>query len=160
MAARGRSVNPLRRPEAPGPVTASPPRASLPPDRKEAFMEMRITFPEGDRVDAEFDGIRVTTHQDGSAPSPFALFLASIGTCAGIYVSRFCRQRGIPTEGVRIRQVAHWDAATRLVARIDLEIELPADFPDPYREAVVRAANLCAVKKHLDAPPEIVVRAG
>lgn len=121
-------------------------------------MEMQITFPQGDRVDAAFDGLRVTTDQDGSAPSPFALFLASIGTCAGIYVSRFCRQRGIATEGIRIRQFAHWNAATRLVDRIELDVEVPPDFPEQYRDAVVRSAQLCAVKKHLEAPPEISVR--
>lgn len=118
---------------------------------------MTITFPIADRVDATFDGLTVTTDQDGSAPSPFALFLASIGTCAGIYVSRFCRQRGIPTEGVRIRQRAHWNAATRLVERIDLDIEVPPEFPAAYREAVARSAQLCAVKKHLETPPEIRV---
>lgn len=119
---------------------------------------MIITLSERDRVDARFEGLTVTTNQDGSAPSPFALFLASIGTCAGIYVSRFCHQRGIPTEGVQIRQRAHWNAATRLVERIELDIEVPPDFPASYREAVVRSAQLCAVKKHLEAPPEIEVK--
>lgn len=118
---------------------------------------MTIALSQSDRVDATFDGLTVTTDQDGSAPSPFALFLASIGTCAGIYVSRFCRQRGIPTEGVRIRQRAHWNAAARLVERIDLDIEVPPDFPASYREAVARSAQLCAVKKHLETPPEIRV---
>lgn len=121
-------------------------------------MDMTITLPLADRVDATFDGLTVTTDQDGSAPSPFGLFLASIGTCAGIYVSRFCRQRGIPTDGVRIRQRAHWNEATRLVERIELDIEVPPDFPGSYRQAVMRAAQFCAVKKHLETPPEIEVK--
>jgi len=120
-------------------------------------MDMQISFSRGDRVDARFDGLQIATDQDGSAPSPFALFLASIGTCAGIYVSRFCRQRGIPTEGVRIRQKAHWNPVTHRVDRIDLEVEVPPDFPARYRDAVIRSAQLCAVKKHLDSPPEISV---
>jgi putative redox protein len=121
-------------------------------------MEMTIEFPGGDRVDARFDGIAVVTNQDGSAPAPFELFLASIGTCAGFYVSRFCRQRGIPTDHLRIRQHATSNPATKLVDRIDLEIELPPDFPEHYREAVIRSAQLCAVKKHLENPPRIEVR--
>jgi len=120
---------------------------------------MVITFPGEDRVDARFDGLTVSTDQDGSAPSPFSLFLASIGTCAGIYVSRFCRQRGIPTAGLRIRQHAIIDPATGLVDRIDLEIELPPEFPQRYAEAVVRSAQHCTVKKHLEHPPVIEVRA-
>jgi len=121
-------------------------------------MEMTIEFPGGDRVDARYDGLTVVTNQDGSAPAPFELFLASIGTCAGFYASRFCRQRGIPTEGMKITQRATVDPATHLIDRIDLSIELPPGFPEQYRDAIVRSAQLCAVKKHLEAPPRIEVR--
>ena len=121
-------------------------------------MEMTIEFPGGDRVDARYDGLTVVTNQDGSAPAPFDLFLASIGTCAGFYASRFCRQRGIPTEGMKITQRATVDPATRLIDRIELSIELPPGFPEQYRDAIVRSAQLCAVKKHLEAPPRIEVR--
>jgi len=122
-------------------------------------MEMIVTLPRGDRVEAAFDGLTVATDQDRSAPSPFELFLASIGTCAGIYVARFCRQRGIPTEGIRIRQKISTNPETRLVDAIGLDIELPAGFPQEYAEAVVRSAQLCTVKKHLERPPAIEVRA-
>ncbi len=121
-------------------------------------MEMTIEFPGGDRVDARYDGLTVVTNQDGSAPAPFELFLASIGTCAGFYASRFCRQRGIPIEGMKITQRATVDPATHLIDRIDLSIELPPGFPEQYRDAIVRSAQLCAVKKHLEAPPRIEVR--
>ena len=121
-------------------------------------MEMTIEFPGGDRVDARYDGLTVVTNQDGSAPAPFELFLASIGTCAGFYASRFCRQRGIPTEGMKITQRATVDPATHLIDRIDLSIELPPGFPEQYRDAIVRSAQLCAVKKHLETPPRIEVR--
>ena len=119
---------------------------------------MEITLGPADRVDARFDGHILATDQDGSDPAPFDLFLASIGTCAGIYVSRFCRKRGIPVEGIRLQQSAVIDPATRMISRIELDIRLPSDFPDEYREAVVRSAGLCAVKKHLENPPEIEVR--
>jgi len=121
-------------------------------------MEMTITLGNDDRVDASFDGLTVTTDQNGSAPSPFSLFLASIGTCAGIYVSRFCRQRGIAADAIRIRQTVEWNPATRLVDRIAIDVELPPGFPERYRDAVVRSAEMCAVKKHLEVPPAISVR--
>ncbi len=122
-------------------------------------MEMTIEFPGGDRVDAVFAGLEVATSQDGSGPSPFDLFLASIGTCAGFYVLRFCRQRGIPTENLRIRQRAIAGPVSKMIEKIELEIELPPGFPETYREAVIRSAQLCAVKKHLESPPRIEVRA-
>ena len=128
-------------------------------------MEMMIDFPGGARVDAHFGPFTVATDQppmgggSGSAPTPFATFLASIGTCAGIYVLGFCQQRGISTEGIRILQRMHTNPASRMVDRIELEILLPPDFPDKYKASVVRSAELCAVKKHFENPPDIAVNA-
>jgi putative redox protein len=121
-------------------------------------MEMEIVFPGGARVDALMGDTVVTTNQDGSAPAPFGLFLASIGTCAGIYVLSFCRHRGLSTEGVRIVQRMRTDSATRMVSGIDLDIVVPPDFPEKYHAALVRAADQCAVKKHLEIPPAFDVR--
>ena len=123
-------------------------------------MAMEITFGPADRVEARFDEHVLATDQDGSQPAPFDLFLASIGTCAGIYVSRFCRKRGISTDAIRLVQSETVDPETGMVSRIDLEIQLPDGFPEAYRDAIVRAAGLCAVKKHLETPPAISVRTG
>jgi putative redox protein len=122
-------------------------------------MEMMIDFPGGLRVDAHFGPQTLHTDQppESSAPTPFATFLASIGTCAGIYVLGFCQQRGLPTENIRILQRMHTDPMTGLVDTIDLEIQLPASFPEKYRQAVIRSAEQCAVKKHLEHPPQIAV---
>ncbi len=126
-------------------------------------MEMTIRFPGGARVDAEFGPYTLHTDQppsgggEGSAPTPFATFLASIGTCAGIYVLGFCRQRGLSAEGIRIEQKLVPDPATGLVGSIELDIHVPADFPEKYRPALIRAADQCAVKKHLEHPPSFAV---
>ena len=119
-------------------------------------MEMIIDFPGGSRVDAHFGKFTVATDQPpvASAPTPFAVFLSSIGTCAGIYVLGFCQQRGIPTDGVRIVQRVHSNPFTHMVDKIDLEIQVPASFPDKYRDSLIRSADLCAVKKHLEKPPQ------
>ena len=93
-------------------------------------MEMVIDFPGGARVDAHFEPYTVKTDQpptgggDGSAPAPFTLFLASIGTCAGIYVLGFCKQRNLPTDGIRIIQRAHPDPMTGMIGKIELEIQI------------------------------------
>ena len=122
-------------------------------------MEMIIDFPGGSKVDAHFGPFTVRTDQPpaASAPAPFDLFLSSIGTCAGIYVLGFCRQRGLPTEGLKIVQKVFRDPADRMVDRIELEIQLPAGFPEKYREAVIHSAELCAVKKHLEHPPHFEI---
>jgi ribosomal protein S12 methylthiotransferase accessory factor len=127
-------------------------------------MEMEIVFPGGAQVAARFQGFTVQTDQppigggNGSAPTPFAHFLASIGTCAGIYVLGFCRKRGISTEGISLRQRMHANPSTGMVEQIELELQLPKDFPPQYQEPLVRSAELCTVKKHLESPPSFAVR--
>jgi len=118
-------------------------------------MEIYIDFPGGSRVDAHFGDFTVPTDQPpaASAPTPFDLFLSSIGTCAGIYVLGFCQQRGLPTTGIQIVQRIHSNPLTRMVEQIDLEIDIPATFPEKYRDSLIRSAELCKVKKHLENPP-------
>ncbi|KZK75152.1 MAG: osmotically inducible protein C [Pelodictyon luteolum] len=121
--------------------------------------DMIISFGGGKKVNAEFKGFTIHTDQspngggEGSAPEPFALFLASIGTCAGIYVYSFCQQRQIPTDNIRIVQSHFPKESGRGIGKIVIDIQLPADFPEKYRDAVINAANLCAVKKHIQDPP-------
>ena len=118
-------------------------------------MEILIDFPGGSRVDAHFGKFTIPTDQPpvASAASPFEVFLSSIGTCAGIYVLGFCQQRGLPTDGIQIVQRIHTDSTTSMVDVIDLEIQVPASFPEKYRDSLIRSAELCKVKKHLEKPP-------
>jgi putative redox protein len=128
-------------------------------------MEMKISFPGGSRVDADFNGFKVPTDQalesgePGSAPEPYDLFVASLGTCAGIYALSFCQERGLATEGLAIFVTAEKDDKTGLFAQIDMEISLPADFPERYRKAICRTAGLCTVKRSLAKPPSFNISA-
>jgi putative redox protein len=126
-------------------------------------MDMTISFEEGKKVNAHYNGMLIKTDQsvmsggEGSAPEPFTLFLASIGTCAGIFVKTFCDKRGISTNGIKIIQSMKYDPGRKLIERITLDIRLPEDFPEKYRDAVINAADLCTVKRHLADPPLIEV---
>ncbi len=125
-------------------------------------MEMIIDFPGGAKVDAHFGPFTIPTDQpppsgEASAPTPFDVFLAALGTCAGIYVLGFCRKRGISTEGMRLIQRTHADPATGLVDKIDLEIQVPPSFPKEYYSALIRSAELCKVKKTLEQPPQFEI---
>lgn len=121
---------------------------------------MIITLSGKATVTANFKGHNIKTDQpvpagDGSAPAPFDLFLASLGTCAGIYVKSFCDQRGIPTDGIKLVQNMRYDPEKKLIGDIDIQIQVPAGFPEKYLPALVNAADLCAVKRHLIDPPVI-----
>jgi len=41
------------------------------------------------------------------------------------------------------------DPVTKLVNRIGIKISVPPDFPEKYDSAVINAAALCKVKRHL-----------
>jgi putative redox protein len=123
-----------------------------------------VTFPGGKRVDAACGRFTCRTDQpaeaggEGSAPPPFELFLASIATCAGIYVKGYCDTRGLATEGLGLVVNIEREPGKAKVVRIGIDIKLPADFPEKHREGVVRAADLCAVKKHIFDPPRFEIR--
>ena len=127
---------------------------------------MVLTFPGGVAVNAEWKGHLIRTDQpeksggEDAAPSPFDLFLASIATCVGFYVVQFCRSREIDTSDLEVRMTLAKDETTRLVSTIDIDISLPDGFPDKYRDAVLRAADQCTVKRHLADPPEIRLTLG
>ena len=125
--------------------------------------EILISFPGGKKVNADFFGRVIETDQspraggEGSAPEPFALFLASIGTCAGIYVLGFLQSRGLSSEGVQIRERLHFDSQG-VVNGIDLYIDLPDTVPAKYHEAIRRAADMCTVKKVIQSQPTFQVK--
>jgi putative redox protein len=129
------------------------------------MQDITVSFSGGKRVDAQLGAFTIKTDQpvdlggQGAAPAPYDLFLASLATCAGIYVLGFCQARNLDTSGIALTQHVEWDADTHLPSRIQIEIALPATFPEKYRAAVVRAAEGCKVKKTLAAPPAFEVRA-
>ena len=128
-------------------------------------MSMQIHFPGGSAVNADYAGFEIRTDQpaakggENSAPSPFDLFLVSLGTCAGYFALRFCQQRELGTEGMRLELDTERNAESGRLDRISIAIHLPDAFPAKYRAAIVRATDQCAVKKVLHDPPEIDVSA-
>jgi putative redox protein len=128
-------------------------------------LEMNITFAGNKKVNAEYKGFTIATDQppagggDGTAPGPFYLFLASLGTCAGVYVVDFCKNRGISLDGIKLVQMMERDSKTHMVTDITLRVELPQDFPDKYRDGLLRAMDLCTVKKHMLNPPKFKLEA-
>jgi len=126
---------------------------------------MEIRFPGGLEVEALVGGFSIRTDQPlsdggaGAAPSPFDLFLASIGTCAGIYALRFCQQRNLETEGLSLELTAEKGEDARRIGCVSIEIRLPPAFPARYREAILRAVDQCKVKRHILEPPRFAVTA-
>lgn len=121
-------------------------------------MEMKVYFPGNLRVDAEYKGFTIHTDQplsgggDGAAPAPFDLFIASIGTCAGIFMLAFMKQRGIDPGDSGLTLTPEREPSG-MIGKITIDLRLPADFPEKYEAAIVRAVESCSVKRHLQQPP-------
>jgi len=126
-------------------------------------MDMRVYFPGNKRVYADYKGFTIETDQpehgggDDSAPAPFDLFIASIGTCAGIFMLDFMQRRDIPTDDAGITLRTERDPSTGLIGQITLDLQLPAEFPEKYKDAIVNVVELCSVKRHLQQPPKFAI---
>ncbi len=122
-------------------------------------VDVQVSFPGGKRVDARVEDFLIQTDQsvkyggEGSAPEPFQLFLASIATCAGIYALGFCQARKIDATGLGLRMHCEWDEKTKRYTSVELKLTLPEGFPDKYNDAILKAVDLCMVKKHILNPP-------
>jgi len=138
------------------------PTVVRPKQQGESMSErLEVLFPGGKRIDVQVGGFVINTDQavkaggEASAPEPFALFLASMAACAGIYALNFCASRNLPTEGLGLSM--DWTRDPQAAARACLRLRLPAGFPEQYRESIVRAMDLCAVKKSILNPPEFEI---
>ncbi|MBU2649651.1 MAG: OsmC family protein [Bacteroidetes bacterium] len=124
---------------------------------------MKIFFPGNKKVFADFNGFTIKTDQsrqgggDAEYPEPFTLFLASLGTCAGIFTKAFCDQRGIPADDITLDQEQSYNPVKRLIDKINITINVPSSFPEKYDNALIQTASLCSVKKHLKDEIEVSV---
>lgn len=126
---------------------------------------IKVSFPGGKKVDAKLGDFVIKTDQpvhgggEGTAPSPFDLFLASIATCAGYYVLVFCQSRGLSYKNVSLVLKKEKNPETKRIEKIFININLPDKFPEKYKSAVIKSVNSCAVKIHMQYPPEFIVEA-
>jgi putative redox protein len=122
-------------------------------------MAIEVYYDGGKKVNSVINGFTVKTDQpitaggENSAPAPFALFLASLATCAGYYVKAFCDQRQIPADDIKLTMEYQVNRETHLISRITIDIRVPAEFPEKYEQAVINSASMCTVKRHMN--PEI-----
>jgi ribosomal protein S12 methylthiotransferase accessory factor len=124
--------------------------------------QLDVSFPGGKRVHVRIRDFEIATDQslkaggDASAPEPFDLFLASMVACAGIYALNFCQSRKLSTEGLGLSMLWDRDAKRPMQSQARLQLRLPDAFPEKYREGILRAMDLCAVKKQIEHGPEVV----
>jgi putative redox protein len=128
--------------------------------------ELIVKFGDGLKIDVEYKGFVVKTDQParegggGTAPSPFDYFLVSLAACAGFYTLAFCRERKISVEGLTVTMTTERGEVSKMIDKVTIAVDLPPDFPEKYKFALVKAVDHCTVKAHILRPPqfEIVTR--
>jgi ribosomal protein S12 methylthiotransferase accessory factor len=50
-----------------------------------------------------------------------------------------------------------YDKTARLIGKITIDIVVPKDFPGKYDSAVISAAELCTVKRHLKESIPVII---
>jgi uncharacterized OsmC-like protein len=126
---------------------------------------IEVSFPGGKKVDAKIGETLIKTDQsiknggDGSAPEPFYLFLASLATCAGFYALMFCQTRDLSIQGMSLSMECTFDPEKKLYDKMQIHLKLPENFPKNHHDAIIRAMDLCAVKRHIKGAPEFTLEA-
>lgn len=121
---------------------------------------MKITFVGNKKVNVEVKGFNILTDQkkenggDASAPTPIDLFLASLGSCSGVFVLNFLKMHYLP-ETVYLTLNPVWNINEYVIEKIELVIHLPAGFPAGFDNALVEVAKRCLVARHVKIAHDI-----
>lgn len=123
-------------------------------------MKIEVDLLEGQKLQASFGHHKVISDQSEKAggneeyPEPFDYFLASMPLCAAFYIRKFCEQRDISTDGIKVIQNNENVGEDKYKKRFSIQVTLPESFPQKYRKALIASANTCTVKKVIQAVPE------
>ena len=97
--------------------------------------------------------------EDGTdqAMTPAELFIASLGTCIGVFAVRFCKRHNLPTEGMKV--LMDWTVVKDpvRVGSIKAELHYPHNIPETERKGLLRMAEACFVHETILHKPDIVV---
>jgi uncharacterized OsmC-like protein len=89
--------------------------------------------------------------------NPPELLLASLGSCAGYYAVQYLKKYNLGMEGIRVRLAAEKVKNPFRLDNFQVELELPADFPEEHRAGVERAVHHCLIHNTLLHPPQITL---
>jgi putative redox protein len=126
-------------------------------------MKMEVNLQEGFLFKALCDGHEVFTDQHQTeggtekAMTPAELFIASLGTCIGVYAVRFCKRHNLPTEGLKVS--LDWTVVKDpwRIGSIKADIHYPHTISDHEKKGLMRMAEACFVHETILHKPEIVV---
>ncbi len=126
-------------------------------------MHVEVGFPDSTRIQARCKNLLVETGLppdrggDPDAAGPFDILLCALATCTGFHVLSFLDERGLSLDDAGVAIDAERGPDSHLLESVNIEIRVGADFPEKYRDAIVRAAGHCLVKNQLGQSPAFAV---
>lgn len=126
-------------------------------------MKLTVAFRGRTRFDIVGQEHTVVTDQpteDGgndTGMSPVELFVGSLASCVGYFVSRYCVRHQIPCEGLTID--VRWSMAEQphRVGAVELALHLPTELAPSHQEKLLKVAHGCTVHQSLAVPPKVQV---
>lgn len=117
--------------------------------------KFKVTFPGNKKVDVAFENFKIKTDQskknegDETAPEPFAVFLSSLASCAGIYAKSFCDSRKLSAEEMHLFLDVSFKKGQKHMEQVNITLHVNQAFPIKYIKPIIKAMNGCAVKNQL-----------
>ncbi|MCF6248844.1 MAG: OsmC family protein [Desulfobacula sp.] len=118
--------------------------------------QFNVTFPGNKRVDVAFKTFEIKTDQskknggDETAPEPFAIFLSSLASCAGIYAKSFFATRKLDSTDMHLGMDVKFKKGQKHMDEINITLYVNRQFPKKYIKPIIKAMNGCAVKNQLN----------
>lgn len=116
---------------------------------------MEIVLEKGKKATAMFKGFRVSSDQpaaqggEGSAPSPFDFFLASIALCSAGFAQAFFEKHGLPMDGVRMSMEPTVNEK-RVLERVVFKVHVPSSsFPAGREVELEQTIKRCYVSQNI-----------
>ena len=89
--------------------------------------------------------------------NPPEVFIASLGSCIGVYVVRYCQNAGLNTEGLNIAMAWKLSDDKHKISEINIGISLPNAEVGKREKAIMEVARHCLIHNTILGQPRIQV---
>ena len=122
--------------------------------------EVRVTNRGSSEFLVESKDYKFSVDTKGAGISPPATLLASLGSCIGVYMRKYCEGAHLSCDNFRIKVSAEFTAEKPVAFRqINVSIDLAgAQIPERRRKSLLEFIKNCPIHNTLSINPEINIK--